>query len=134
MYQWLLRQNGHRVSNRAYWVYANGDVESEAFSQTLQFRTTVIPHKENDSWVESQFLRQKTVFCWIWHHPRLLSVSGVNLWQSDSIPYCLAPVNLIRDLPGLSPKIANGSSNRVRTTTVFLPFHPEIHRRARWGN
>jgi len=59
MYQWLLRQNGHRVSNRAYWVYANGDVESEAFSQTLQFRMTVIPHEENDSWVESHILKAK---------------------------------------------------------------------------
>jgi hypothetical protein len=59
VYQWLLRQNGHQVSNRAYWVYANGNVEAEAFNQTLQFRMTVVPHEGDDSWVEAHILKAK---------------------------------------------------------------------------
>ena len=51
VYQWLLRRNGFPVSNRAYWVYANGDASAERFDQVVRFRMTVIPYDGDDSWV-----------------------------------------------------------------------------------
>ena len=51
-YQWLLRGNGLRVSDRAWFVYANGIRDGEAFDDVLRFRTRVIPYDGDDSWVE----------------------------------------------------------------------------------
>jgi hypothetical protein len=59
IYQWLLRRNGFRVSDRAYWVYANGDKAAEHFDRTLRFRMTVIPYDGDDSWVEDHVIRAK---------------------------------------------------------------------------
>ena len=59
IYQWLLRRNGHRVSKRAYWVYANGNSDAESFNETLRFRMTVIPYQAEDSWVEPHILGAK---------------------------------------------------------------------------
>lgn len=53
IYQWLLRQLGHKVSNTGYWVYANGDKSLNRFDGKLHFRMTVIPYEGNDLWVES---------------------------------------------------------------------------------
>jgi CRISPR/Cas system-associated exonuclease Cas4 (RecB family) len=52
VYQWLLRQNGFRVSDTAYFVYANGDTERGEFDDKLVFDTRVIPYKGDASWVE----------------------------------------------------------------------------------
>ncbi|MBN2307064.1 PD-(D/E)XK nuclease family protein [Candidatus Peregrinibacteria bacterium] len=52
VYQWLLRQNGFKVSDTAYFVYANGDTEKEAFNNRLEFDTRLIPYTGDDSWVE----------------------------------------------------------------------------------
>ena len=52
VYQWLLRHNGFKVSDTAYFVYANGDTEKDAFSNRLEFDTRLIPYTGNDSWVE----------------------------------------------------------------------------------
>lgn len=52
VYQWLLRQNGFKVSDTAYFVYANGDTGKEAFNNTLTFDTRLIPYTGDDSWVE----------------------------------------------------------------------------------
>ena len=52
VYQWLLRQNGLRVSDTAYFVYTNGRMDLDAFNSRLEFKTKVIPYKGNDSWVE----------------------------------------------------------------------------------
>ena len=51
-YQWLLRGRGLRVSDRAWFVYANGIRDGEAFDDVLRFRTRVIPYDEDASWVE----------------------------------------------------------------------------------
>lgn len=59
VYQWLLRRNKFRVSNRAYWVYANGDASAEKFDQMVRFRMTVIPYEGDDSWVEGHVIRAK---------------------------------------------------------------------------
>jgi len=56
VYQWLLRQNGYKVSNTGYFVYCNGIADAEAFDQKLEFRVTLIPYEGKDSWIE------KTIF------------------------------------------------------------------------
>lgn len=52
IYQWLLRQNGFTVSDTAYWVYANGDKDKEAFDAKLEFEITLVPYVGNADWVE----------------------------------------------------------------------------------
>jgi len=59
VYQWLLRRNGFPVSNRAYWVYANGDASAERFDQVVRFRMTIIPYDGDDSWVDAQVVHAK---------------------------------------------------------------------------
>jgi hypothetical protein len=56
VYQWLLRQNGYKVSDTGYFVYCNGIADAEAFDQKLEFRVNLIPYKGSDLWVE------KTIF------------------------------------------------------------------------
>jgi len=53
VYQWLLRQNGYKVSDTGYFVYCNGIADAEAFDQKLEFRVNLIPYEGSDSWVES---------------------------------------------------------------------------------
>lgn len=53
IYQWLLRQNGFKVSNTGYFVYANGRKDKEAFDAKLEFNVQIIPYKGDDSWVEA---------------------------------------------------------------------------------
>lgn len=52
IYQWLLKSKGYKVSNVAYWVYANGDVDRERFDGRLDFDMTLIKYEGNSSWVE----------------------------------------------------------------------------------
>jgi len=52
IYQWLLRQNGLKVSNTGYFVYCNGRTDSKAFDAKLEFDVKIIPYTGNDSWVE----------------------------------------------------------------------------------
>jgi CRISPR/Cas system-associated exonuclease Cas4 (RecB family) len=52
IYQWLLRKNGFKVSDTAYWVYANASKDEEAFDGKLIFEVTLVPHQGDDSWVE----------------------------------------------------------------------------------
>jgi len=51
-YQWLLRGNGLHVSNRAWFVYANGIKDDRAFGDTLHFKTKLIFYDGDDSWIE----------------------------------------------------------------------------------
>lgn len=53
IYQWLLRQNGFDVSNRAYIVYANGLKDRPSFDGRMDFDMTVLPHDGDASWVET---------------------------------------------------------------------------------
>ena len=53
IYQWLLRQNGFKVSNTGYFVYANGRKDKNAFDAKLEFNVQIIPHEGNDTWVEN---------------------------------------------------------------------------------
>lgn len=52
VYQWLLRQNGFKVSDTGYFVYCNGRTDAEAFDAKLEFDIKIIPYKGNDNWVE----------------------------------------------------------------------------------
>lgn len=52
IYQWLLRQNGFKVSNTGYFVYANGLRDREAFDGKLEFEVSLIPYTGKSDWVE----------------------------------------------------------------------------------
>lgn len=59
IYQWLLRQNGFTVSPTGYFVYANGRMDLPSFDNKVEFRTKVIPHIGDDSWVEETIMKMK---------------------------------------------------------------------------
>jgi len=59
IYQWLLRQKGFKVSNTAYFVYANAQKDKKAFDGKLEFDVTIIAHQGNDSWIEKAILDLK---------------------------------------------------------------------------
>lgn len=59
VYQWLLRQNGFKVSDIGYFVYANANKNKEAFNGNLEFEVTLIPYKGDSSWVEGTLLEIK---------------------------------------------------------------------------
>jgi CRISPR/Cas system-associated exonuclease Cas4 (RecB family) len=52
VYQWLLRQNGFKVSDTGYFVYTNARLDTHGFGDHLEFRTKLIPYTGNDEWVE----------------------------------------------------------------------------------
>lgn len=56
MYQWLLRQNGFRVSDVGYFVYVNGRTDVKAFDGKLEFDVKIIPYKGNDKWVDGAII------------------------------------------------------------------------------
>lgn len=59
VYQWLLRENGFKVSNTGYFVYATGRQDLDGFFNKVEFETYVFPHQGNDSWVEKTILEMK---------------------------------------------------------------------------
>ena len=56
IYQWLLRQNGYRVSNTGYFVYCTGRTDKNAFDGKLEFHVKLIPYTGSDKWVEQTIL------------------------------------------------------------------------------
>lgn len=59
VYQWLLRQNGHSVSDTGYFVYANGRMDLPSFDNKVEFRTKLIPYTGTDKWVEPTLRKMK---------------------------------------------------------------------------
>lgn len=59
VYQWLLRQNGFKVSDTGYFVYCNGKRDREAFDGKLEFDVKLIPYTGKDDWVEKTLLDMK---------------------------------------------------------------------------
>lgn len=59
IYQWLLRQNGFKVSNTGYFVYTNGRMDLDGFYDRVEFRTKIIPHTGTSDWVDATLLRMK---------------------------------------------------------------------------
>jgi len=60
IYQWLLRQNGLKVSNTAYFVYVNGQKDREAFDAKLEFMVKLIPYEGTADWVDDMLLSIKS--------------------------------------------------------------------------
>lgn len=56
VYQWLLRQNGLKVSNTGYFVYCTGKMDRQAFDKRIDFDVNLIEHHGDDSWVEQTLL------------------------------------------------------------------------------
>ena len=52
-YQYLLRNNGFKVSNKGYFVYCNGIKEKDMFDERLDFEIYLLDYTGNDSWIES---------------------------------------------------------------------------------
>ncbi len=61
VYQWLLRQNGHKVSDTGYFVYATGTQDRDGFNDRIDFETFVFPHHGNSDWVEPTLIEMKNV-------------------------------------------------------------------------
>ncbi|MEK7063283.1 MAG: PD-(D/E)XK nuclease family protein [Patescibacteria group bacterium] len=59
IYQWLLRQNGFKVSATGYWFYANATRDREAFDGRLDFELTLVPYTGNTDWIEDTLIRLK---------------------------------------------------------------------------
>jgi CRISPR/Cas system-associated exonuclease Cas4 (RecB family) len=59
IYQWLLRQNGFKVSDIGYFVYTNGRLDVDNFGDRLEFRTKLIPYRGSDIWVEPAIKKMK---------------------------------------------------------------------------
>lgn len=59
VYQWLLKQNGFKVSNTGYFVYVNGDKSKDAFEQKLEFDIDIIPYEGNTDWIEDRIMAIK---------------------------------------------------------------------------
>jgi hypothetical protein len=55
IYQFLLAQQGLTVSDRAWFVYANGLKTEAGFNDVLRFRTTLVPYDGDRSWVLDAF-------------------------------------------------------------------------------
>lgn len=60
IYQWLLRQNGFKVSNTGYFVYVNADTDQNAFDGKLVFEEEIIAHKGKDDWIEKAIIDAHT--------------------------------------------------------------------------
>ncbi len=59
VYQWLLRGEGHKVSDTGYFVYANGIAKGKGFFNKVEFRTHVFPYKGKADWVEPALVKIK---------------------------------------------------------------------------
>jgi hypothetical protein len=59
VYQWLLKQNGFKVSSTGYFVYVNGKKDRAAFDGKLEFDVTLIAHVGNDNWIDQTLVKIK---------------------------------------------------------------------------
>jgi hypothetical protein len=59
VYQWLVRQNGLKVSNTGYFVYCTGKMDREAFDKRIDFDINLIAYEGDDSWVEKTLFKIK---------------------------------------------------------------------------
>lgn len=60
IYQWLLRGNGYKVSDIAYFVYVNGNSDAPAFDGKLEFDVKIIPYPGKTAWIEPLILKLAT--------------------------------------------------------------------------
>ena len=88
VYQWLLRKNGFTVSNTGYFVYCNGDAGREGFSDTLNFKISLLPYEGNDTWVDTTLHAIK------------------NCLSSDVLPPCTATCNYCNYVENVNKHVA----------------------------
>lgn len=60
VYQWLLRQNGFKVSETGYFVYANASSDPAAFDGKLEFEVTLVPCEGKTDWIDTLLPQIKT--------------------------------------------------------------------------
>jgi len=58
-YQYLLRQNGFKVSDTSFILYANAIKKSDSFNETLNFDVTVFDHEGQTDWIEDVLIEIK---------------------------------------------------------------------------
>ncbi len=51
-YQYLLRNNGFKVSDTGYFVYCNGIKDKDRFDEKLDFKISLLDYKGNGDWIE----------------------------------------------------------------------------------
>lgn len=59
IYQWLLRQNGLKVSDTGYFVYCTGKMDKDAFDKKVEFDVNLIPYTGSDKWIEKTLFEIK---------------------------------------------------------------------------
>ncbi|MBL1434404.1 PD-(D/E)XK nuclease family protein [Candidatus Wolfebacteria bacterium] len=59
VYQWLLKQNGFKVSDTGYFVYVNGDKSKKEFDAKLEFDVDIIPYEGNTDWIDERLMAIK---------------------------------------------------------------------------
>lgn len=59
IYQWLLRQNGFKVTDSGYFVYTNARMDVDDFDDKLIFKTKVIKYEGSDEWIEPTLAKMK---------------------------------------------------------------------------
>ncbi len=59
VYQWLLRKNKFKVSNKGYFVYTNGRLDLDGFHDKVEFKTKVIEYNGDDKWVSPTIKKLK---------------------------------------------------------------------------
>ncbi len=52
VYKWLLEQNGFKVEDTGYLVYANASKDEDGFDGKLVFETTIVPVETDTNWIE----------------------------------------------------------------------------------
>lgn len=57
VYQFLVRRQDFKVSDRGWFVYTNGDRHAGGFGDKLCFTTSMVPYDGNDDWVLDAFRR-----------------------------------------------------------------------------
>lgn len=61
IYQWLFRQRGFKVQKIGYFVYTNARQDLDVFDDKLVFKTKLIAHEGDDSWVDGTIKKMKKV-------------------------------------------------------------------------
>jgi hypothetical protein len=56
IYAWLFKMNEYPVHDKAYWVYCNGIKNGETFGNCLHFKTVLIEHSVDTTWIQSKLI------------------------------------------------------------------------------
>lgn len=59
VYRWLLEQNGYKVQDIGYLVYANADKNLDAFDNKLIFESTLVPVETTVDWIPDTLISIK---------------------------------------------------------------------------